>query len=214
MPKPAPNGFSVLAADPPWFYAHSRSTSRKIDTHYPTMRTADIAALDVAALCDPAGAVCYLWVPAPKLFEGMLVLAAWGFAYKTHRVWDKMQIGMGYWTRGKHEDLLIGTTGRKSPPAPANRPPSLLHEARSKVHSRKPTLARQQIEAAHPHEERLELFARETHPGWTAWGHGVESAVSIGTRARSTMLPLVNRIQHDIARQLLVPMGEPMEGEE
>jgi len=86
---------------------------------------------------DSKNAVLFLWATAPKLREALKIMASWGFEYKTHAVWDKKIIGMGYWFRGQHELLLIGVKGRGVPPKEQNRYSSIIQEKRGE-HSRKP----------------------------------------------------------------------------
>jgi N6-adenosine-specific RNA methylase IME4 len=58
--------------------------------------------------------------------EALAAMAAWGFAYKTHAVWLKDKIGLGYWLRGKHELLLIGTRGKIPGSAPGTQWESVM----------------------------------------------------------------------------------------
>lgn len=167
--------FDLILADPPWKYNFSRSPTRKIENHYPTMTVSEIKSLG-PQLPVAADALLYLWSTAPKLIEGLEVLAAWGFEYKTHAVWDKHIIGMGYWFRGQHELVLVGTRGRFSPPEPTDRISSILSERRSR-HSKKPNCFYEWIEEAYPKAKKLELFAREARPGWSSWGNEVQSTV-------------------------------------
>lgn len=110
--------YQVVYADPPWRYSFSRSKSRQIENQYPTMTEAEICALRIPAADD---AVLFLWATAPKLRSALAVMDAWKFEYVTQAVWDKMRVGMGYWFRGQHEILLVGTRGHWSPPAPSAR---------------------------------------------------------------------------------------------
>src|SRR3990167_4109901 len=113
-PKPmAEKKYQVIYADPPWKYDHTTSNTRRIENHYPTMSLEAIKSLDVPSDED---AVLYLWATAPKLQESLEVMKAWGFTYRSHMVWDKEIIGMGYWFRGQHELLLVGVKGSFSPP--------------------------------------------------------------------------------------------------
>src|SRR3954452_17671644 len=81
--------FATVLADPPWRFVNR--TGKVAPEHrrlsrYPTMTVAEIGALPVAEhLC--ATAHCYLWVPNALLPEGLAVLAAWGFQYKSNLVW-------------------------------------------------------------------------------------------------------------------------------
>lgn len=109
---------SVLLADPPWQYDFAETDSRQIENQYPTATVDEICDHIDAAWVPPHSedAVLFFWATAPKLREAMKVMDAWGFQYKTHAVWDKEKIGMGYWFRGQHELLLVGTRGDMSPP--------------------------------------------------------------------------------------------------
>lgn len=167
--------FTVIYADPPWRYNFSKSSSRRIENHYPTMDLVDICNLPIKAITTP-NAVLYLWATAPKLLQAIEVLHTWGFTYKTQAVWDKQKIGMGYWFRGQHELLLVGTKGKVSPPNPSERIGSVIGQPRCK-HSEKPDCIRDAISAAFPNVNKLELFARVNSSGWFAWGNEVEDSI-------------------------------------
>src|SRR5262249_54878479 len=99
----------------------------------------------------------------------------WGFEYKTHVVWVKDWIGVGFWVHNQHEILLVAARGDMPTPAPANRPPSVIIAPR-REHSRKPDEAYVLIERMYPDLPKIELFARQTRPGWAAWGNQVGTA--------------------------------------
>lgn len=168
--------YSVIYADPPWRYDFSKSDSREIENQYPTMTVEEICALKIPA---NENAVLYLWATAPKLLEALAVIKAWGFVYKTNAIWDKEIVGMGYWFRGQHELLLVGTKGKFSPPEQSLRISSVIKERRSK-HSKKPSAVRDFIMAWFPDASKVELFARQATPGWDTWGNEVENNVEIG----------------------------------
>jgi ParB/RepB/Spo0J family partition protein len=158
---------SLVLADPPWSYDHCESENRQIENQYPT--------LTVAEICDKAPAtaadcVLFLWATMPLLVEALAVMSAWGFKYKAGAVWDKERIGMGYWFRGQHELLLVGTKGNVSPPAPADRVSSMFREVRE-GHSVKPECVYRWIEKAFPAAVKLEMFARPARDGWQAMGN-------------------------------------------
>ena len=98
------------------------------------------------------------------------MVKAWGFTYRTNMVWDKEQIGMGYYARQQHELLLIATRGDLPVPEPSNRPASVLRSSRTQ-HSRKPDEYYTIIEAMYPEYRRIELFSRNRRDGWAAWGN-------------------------------------------
>jgi N6-adenosine-specific RNA methylase IME4 len=170
--------FGTVLADPPWRFMNR--TGKVAPEHrrlsrYGTLCTADIAALPVAAhAADPAH--CYLWVPNALLPEGLAVLAAWGFDYKSNVVWHKVRKdggsdgrGVGFYFRNVTELLLFGTRGRNARTlAPGRRQVNLLG-ARKREHSRKPDEQYALIEAC-SRGPFLELFGRGARAGWTVWG--------------------------------------------
>ncbi len=152
--------FDVIYADPPWEYDFSATTPRKIETHYPPMKLEDIENLE---LPDSENAVLFLWATAPKIREALGVMEKWGFEYKTHAIWDKEIIGMGYWFRGQ------GIKGQAVPPEAPHRYSSIIKERRSK-HSRKPEGAYKVLESMFPRQKKIELFATKKRKGWVPWG--------------------------------------------
>ncbi len=164
-----PDGeYNVIYADPPWKYDHSRAINRDIENHYPTMDFEDIKGIELPV---SENAVCFMWATAPKLKEALVVLDAWGFEYRTHSIWDKNKIGLGYWFRGQHELLLIGVKGNFSPPPGGELKSSVYREDRTK-HSKKPNMYYSLIELYFPNGKYLELFARNKHSDkWTTWGN-------------------------------------------
>jgi N6-adenosine-specific RNA methylase IME4 len=135
------------------------------------MSLAEICALPVADLAAES-CVLFLWTTAPCLEQAFEVIRAWGFEYKSNLVWDKELIGMGHWVRGQHELLLIGSKGTPPLPPTESVPASVMRERR-REHSRKPEVAYRIIEAMYPALPKIELFARQSRPGWDAWGNEV-----------------------------------------
>jgi N6-adenosine-specific RNA methylase IME4 len=179
--------FQVVLADPPWTFEDDGSASRGILNHYETMPLEDICALEVPAAQD---AVLFLWAPSPKVMEAGAVITAWGFSYRTHMVWDKGVIGMGHYARQQTEDLLIARRGGLPVPAPENRPSNLVYAPRGE-HSAKPEIFYDLIEQMYPGLSKVELFARSSRPGWTAWGNQapIEQRRSPGCKDRPACPP-------------------------
>lgn len=162
--------YSVIYADPPWHfkpYSDVTGMDRAADNHYPTMTLSDIKALPVPAASN---AVLFLWATVPMLPQALEVMAAWGFAYKSHFAWIKDKAGTGYWNRNRHELLLIGTRGDIPAPAPGDQYESAI-TAKVQEHSRKPFHFHEIIEDMFPNLPRIELFAREQFAGWDSWGN-------------------------------------------
>jgi N6-adenosine-specific RNA methylase IME4 len=130
------------------------------------MSLADIKALKIPAADD---AVLFLWATVPMLPQALQVTLEWGFTYRSNIVWVKDRTGTAYWTRNRHEHLLIGTRGEILAPAPGEQYPSVI-EAPVGRHSEKPAVFCELIETMFPSLKKLEMFAREAPDGWDVWG--------------------------------------------
>jgi len=178
--------FPVIYADPPWEQeAYSDETGQDRGLSYPAMPLDDIKALCTGDR-SPAtrDAILLLWVTASRLKDGLDVMEAWGFTYKSHVVWDKVNIGLGRWVRDRHELLLIGTRGNFPGLIPGTQPHSLYSETKDR-HSVKPTWFASQIDRLWPDLPKLELFQRKDslhfadvrlNGTWSFWGFEAGSA--------------------------------------
>lgn len=160
---------NLILADPPWRYDFSETTGRKIENHYNTENTDNMESHIPETKPD---CILLMWATAPKLKEAFELMSLWGFEYKTCAVWDKEKIGMGYWFRGQHELLMVGTKGNVSPPLQPFRVSSVFKEARTQ-HSKKPECVYKWIEEAFGDKEKLEMYCRTPRPGWQHWGDEV-----------------------------------------
>jgi N6-adenosine-specific RNA methylase IME4 len=171
--------FQTIMADPPWRFTNrtgKMAPEHKRLNRYETMTLADICALPVADVAkEPAH--LYMWVPNALLPEGLEVMKAWGFNYKSNIIWHKIRKdggsdgrGVGFYFRNVTEVLLFGTRGKGARTlAPGRRQVNMM-ETRKREHSRKPDEQYDLIEAC-SRGPFLELFARGTRPGWTYWGN-------------------------------------------
>lgn len=161
----------IILADPPWRYDFNETPKlREIENEYPTMDVEEIKTHVPSSAAEDS--ILFLWGTAPKLREALEVMAAWGFEYKSHAIWDKQKIGMGYWFRGRHELLLVGIKGNPGTvPEPARRS-SIFSEARGE-HSMKPQCVYSWIEEAFPLKTKLEMYCRNPRPGWDVWGNEI-----------------------------------------
>jgi len=133
------------------------------------MTLSEIKALAVPAAEDAA---LFLWAVNGQLPEALEVMAAWKFEYRTNFSWVKPSIGLGHWTRNRHELLLLGMRGKVALPDEEDRPDSVIEAPRGR-HSEKPACVYERIERMFPGASRIELFARATRPGWVSWGNEV-----------------------------------------
>ena len=161
--------YRVVYADPPWSYDNSRAEGQgDVKDQYPTMSLEDICNLPVKGITD-ANAVLFLWVTVPLIQQGLKVVEAWGFDYKTHMIWDKVRPFFGNYFAVGHEILLLGTKGSCTPDS-QERPNSVLRVAKGR-HSEKPKEARKLIETLYKYGNKVELFARKKTEGWDVYGN-------------------------------------------
>lgn len=169
--------FGTIYADPAWAYGN-QGTRASTDNHYTTMTVDDICALPVSQLVADQ-AHLHLWTTNAFLFDAHRVIQAWGFDYKSVLIWKKPQVGIGNYWRVNHEYLIFANRGNlqmtDSPGARKIRLYSVIEHDRI-GHSAKPHLFRQMIEAVSP-APRLEMFARQVHHGWSAWGNEIEGSL-------------------------------------
>lgn len=176
--------FAAILADPPWQFINR--TGKMAPEHgrltrYRTMKVAEIAALPVEQIAAPT-AHLYLWCPNALLPDGLAVMQAWGFAYKSNIIWHKVRKdggsdgrGVGFYFRNVTELLLFGVRGKNARTlAPGRRQVNLL-ATRKREHSRKPDEQYAIIEACSP-GPFLELFARGTRKGWATWGDQADAS--------------------------------------
>jgi N6-adenosine-specific RNA methylase IME4 len=174
--------FGTILIDPPWRFTNR--TGKVAPEHrrlhrYKTMTFEEIAALPVADLAKEKSHL-YLWCPNALLFEGLQIMKAWGFTYKTNLVWYKVRKdggpdgrGVGFYYRNVTELLLFGVRGRLRTLKPGRRQVNVIVR-RKEEHSRKPVEVYRIIENCSP-GPFLELFAREQVAGWTQWGDELET---------------------------------------
>lgn len=185
--------YSTILADPPWQFMNR--TGKVAPEHrrllrYPTMELEEICRLPIGDLAA-ARSHLYLWVPNALLAEGLQVLRAWGFTYKSNLVWLKVRKdggpdgrGVGFYFRNVTELLLFGVRGGMRTLAPGRRQVNLF-ATQKREHSRKPDEAYDLIEACSP-GPYLELFARFARPGWVQWGNeDVEANHQVGVALRN-----------------------------
>lgn len=173
-----PRTFATILADPPWRFTNR--TGKMAPEHrrlsrYSTMDTLEICSLPIVDIAA-ATAHLYLWVPNALLPDGIQVMQAWGFKYKSNIVWHKIRKdggsdgrGVGFYFRNVTELLLFGVRGKNARTLSAGRTQVNYLATRKREHSRKPDEVFHIIEACSP-GPRIELFARGSRRNWTVWG--------------------------------------------
>jgi N6-adenosine-specific RNA methylase IME4 len=170
---PFPNKkYQIIYADPPW-----EMQGGVYNPEYPTMSVGAIKNLPIQEMSDDNCAL-FLWVLNSRLQEGLDVMEAWGFNFKTIAFcWVKtsQKTGMpncrvGTFTLGGIEICLLGLRGKLKRQTLNIR--QVLLQPRGR-HSEKPEKIRNDIVSLYGDIPRIELFARQKTEGWDVWGNEV-----------------------------------------
>lgn len=176
--------YKTIYADPPWQFQNRTgkvAPEHKRLNRYPTMKLEDIMNLPVESIADDKSHL-YLWVPNALLPDGLRVMAAWGFEYKSNLIWEKVRKdgepdgrGVGFYFRNVTEMLLFGVRGDKNRTLQPGRSQVNLLRTMKREHSRKPDEFVDLIErcSAGPY---LEMFARGDRDGWDMWGNQADKS--------------------------------------
>ena len=176
--------FSTILADPPWQFTNKTgkvAPEHKRLSRYSTMKLDEIMALPVSRISAPVSHL-YLWCPNALLPEGLAVMKAWGFNYKSNIVWHKIRKdggpdgrGVGFYFRNVTELLLFGVRGKNARTLAPGRSQVNFLATRKREHSRKPDEQYDIIEACSP-GPFLEMFARGTRKNWMTWGNQADES--------------------------------------
>ena len=199
--------FGTILADPPWRFQNSTgkvAPEHKRLSRYGTMTLSEIVGLPVAEVSNSI-AHLYLWVPNALLPQGIEVLNAWGFTYKSNLVWHKVRKdggpdgrGVGFYFRNVTELILFGVRGKNARTLPPGRRQVNFLATRKREHSRKPDEQYEIIELCSP-GPRIELFGRGTRQGWTTWGSQADDSYeptwkTYAHNSRASQLRLIREI--------------------
>ncbi len=174
--------FKTVLADPPWQFQNrtgKMAPEHKRLNRYPTMKLDEIMRMPVQEVLDET-AHLYLWVPNALLADGLKVMEAWGFHYKTNLIWYKVRKdggpdrrGVGFYFRNVTEMILFGVRGKNARTLQPGRSQENIIVSRKREHSRKPDEQYALIESCSP-GPYLEIFARGPREGWEVWGNQAE----------------------------------------
>jgi N6-adenosine-specific RNA methylase IME4 len=170
--------FGTILADPPWQFKNMTgkiAPEHKRLSRYRTLTLKEIMDLPVQRVSAERSHL-YLWVPNAMLPEGLAVMHAWGFQYKSNVVWHKIRKdgkpdgrGVGFYFRNVTELLLFGIRGKNTRTLHPGRTQVNFIATRKREHSRKPDEQYDIIERC-SWGPRLELFARGERARWVCWG--------------------------------------------
>lgn len=178
-----PSPHEIVYADFPW----PRTPCGTARTPYSTMTWTQLWDFDLGAWLE-RDAVVFLWLTGPTHLRECATILHWCERFKLHEAgiayrWIKTTKGgkpigasgpRPKLVKQLGEDVLALTTRRRGRVFP------LLTEAQEQwvyapkpprgQHSRKPPVVRDRIVELLGDRPRVELFARETAPGWNSWG--------------------------------------------
>ena len=171
--------YAIIYADPPWKY--NKTVGEGIaNEEYSTMDLYKIKNyLKKEKIKSQDNSILFLWITFPLLKEGLEVMEAWGFKYKTCGFnWIKLNknkkpfFGIGHYTKSNSELCLIGIKGKGL---------TILDDTISQIifsekdkHSKKPDEVPEKIVKLVGDRKRAELFARKERKGWDVWGNEVK----------------------------------------
>lgn len=186
-----PFSYDLIMIDPPWptEMRSPKGEAKSSVSKYGAMSWADIAALPIGQLAAP-DAVVWLWCTWPLMFYGGdpkkhfrdhdasntpvgRVIKAWGPRYVTGGAWFKRTVtgkasfGTGYVLRSSCEPFLIAKFGKPF----TTRKERNAFDGLAREHSRKPDEAFALCERWMPGARRVEIFSRQSRPGWDTWGY-------------------------------------------
>ena len=178
------HNYGAILADPPWQFKNRTgkvAPEHKRLRRYATLSLQEIKDIPVSDVAAKKSHL-YLWVPNALLKEGLEVMEAWGFQYKTNIIWHKIRKdggpdgrGVGFYFRNTTEMVLFGVRGHLRTLAPGRKQVNIIF-SRKREHSKKPDELYDIIEACSP-GPYLELFARGKREGWDQWGNEVDDYV-------------------------------------
>lgn len=183
--------YNVIYADPPWKYDNKRigrDNKHGAEANYSLTHMDELTAIPIDSITQKE-AVCFMWVTVPMMREGLALLAAWGFEYKTFFTWEKTGgLGMGRWLRVQTEHVLIGAKGKVKPFGFQEKN---IYRHPISSHSQKPHFFRELISKmaakSFDHCEKLELFARSRagmfsdyeYEGWDVYGNEANNSIKL-----------------------------------
>ena len=173
--------YDLIMADPPWAFKHysKKGHKKSAEGKYQTMSLDEIYAMPVSDLAAE-NCLLWLWATNPLIPQAIRCVEEWGFTYKSAGSWQKMSktwtngkedpkehFGTGHLIRSSNEPYILAVRGK---PITANNVRGGFRAA-VREHSRKPEEGFVNAERLIPNARRIELFSRQSRPGWTTWGN-------------------------------------------
>ena len=159
--------YRTILADPPWGVPsqRGRNSNRSAESHYDLMPLERIKAMPVQDLAEETSHL-YVWIPNALLQEGLDVIKAWGFTFRSPIYWIKPRLLLGNYYRNASETCLFATRGKA--PVKFHGQPNWIfcpqQQHRQKPEEQYPLIRRMS------YGPYLELFSRHREPDFDCWG--------------------------------------------
>lgn len=178
QPRSFPVGsFDLIVSDPPWAWKSRTAAGygKSPQKHYACLPLGYIMSLPVREVAAK-DCLLLLWATQPMLHQALACVEEWGFTYKSFIIWQKIHpsgkqaIGLGFRVRSMVEPVIVATRGN-----PKHKPFPGIFQGVRRTHSRKPQEFYDLIDkCCIGLPNRLDMFTRESRPGWTAFGNESE----------------------------------------
>ena len=210
--------YRILYSDPCWDYSNNLNGRPELGGKpYDTLTMAELSALPIPDIAEK-DSLLFQWATFPKLKESIELMENWGYKFITVPfVWLKINpsgkvietvvegkalpnieiiggiySGLGHYTNGNSEIVLMGKRGKGVPRisksvkqtilAPDQFETDIVVAPRAK-HSAKPAEVRNRIDALFGSVSKVELFSRQNERldsyGWTNVGNEVSGYLDI-----------------------------------
>jgi len=162
--------YSCLVVDPPWEMQKILRDVRpnQVAMDYPTMSLEDLVQFPVPDMAAEDSHL-YLWTTHKHLPDALYLAEQWGFHYQCLLTWVK-NIGFTPFSWMYSTEHVLFCTKGDLPLLDIGRRVDFVGKVRE--HSRKPDEFYQLVLDVSP-GPRVDVFARENHVGFTAWGNEV-----------------------------------------
>ena len=117
----------------------------------------------------------YVWIPNALLQEGLDVIKAWGFTFRSPIYWIKPRLLLGNYFRNASETCLFATRGKA--PVKFHGQPNWIFCPQQR-HSQKPEEQYAVIRRM-SYGPYLELYARHREPDFDCWGYEAPGGADI-----------------------------------
>ena len=166
--------YDLIVIDPPWDFElrSDKGAEKSQHKHYSTMTDREIKTMPVGHLAAP-DCLLMCWATSPRLPVAIEIVEAWGFVYKSIRMWrkttagGKVRMGTGYRVRTTGEPVIVAAVGNPK----QSTVPHTIFDGLAREHSRKPDEFYAECERIMPNAYRADVFGRQSRPGWDVFGN-------------------------------------------